>query len=222
MKRPVAFLEVRNAGERLHGAQTRLRESIVFWSCNPLPFPAGRRLELIGNVLASARGQCGGAAFVWCNSDVVLTRDPFDVPDPAKVYGFFRREIPSNETIRGVDMYYIPLTWWDDYLSKDVPELYLGASYVDWWISRAMQKAGAYENLEGYLDHVTHPQSAAAGKDSNPYYQKNFRAYNRWAERNGLPPIPAPPLLIPCVGHVWGLRSLLGKIGLRRCKLGQK
>jgi hypothetical protein len=83
---------------------------------------------------------------------------------------------------------------------------------VDWWISRAMQKVGAYENLTGYIDHVTHPQSDAAGSDANPYYQKNFRAYNAWAKRNGLAPIPAPPYLLPKVGHVWGIRDAWGKL----------
>lgn len=219
MNRPVSFLEVQNAGERLDRAQKALKESIVFWKCNPLPYPAGKRLELFGGILAESRQQCEGSAFVWCNSDVILTRDPFDIPDPTKVYGFCRREVPSGEITHGVDMYYIPVRWWDDYLAQDIPELFLGASYVDRWISRAMEKAGAYQNLTGYIDHVTHPQSAAAGSDANPYYQKNFRAYNAWAARNGMDPIPAPPYLIPKIGHVWGGRDLLGKlarkIGLR-------
>ena len=72
-----------------------------------------------------------------------------------------------------------------------------------------MEKAGAYENMTGYIDHVTHPQSAAAGSDRNPYYQRNFRAFNSWALRHGLEPIPAPPYLIPRIGHVWGVRDAL-------------
>jgi len=112
-------------------------------------------------------------------------------------------------------MYYIPARWWDDYLSKDIPELYLGASYVDWWISKAMQKVGAYENLSGYIDHVTHPQSAAAGSDANPYYQKNFRSYNAWAQRNRLEPIPAPRFLVPGLGHVWGARQMAKRLAAK-------
>jgi hypothetical protein len=166
----------------------------------------------IGDVLAEARRRTSGEAFVWCNSDVVLTQNPFDVPNPDQVYGFYRREVPSGEICGGVDMYYIPVKWWDDYLSHDIPRLYLGASYVDWWISRAMQKVVAYENLTGYIDHVTHPQSEAAGSDANPYYQKNFRAYNAWAKRNGLAPIPAPPYLLPKLGHVWGVRDAWRKL----------
>ena len=196
---------------RLAGAQARLEESISSYGLTPLRYPAGRDLIPIGDVLAEARRQTKGSSFVWCNSDVLLTKNPFEVPNPQQVYGFYRREVPSGEICGGVDMYYIPVKWWDEYLTRDVPKLYLGASYVDWWISRAMQKVGAYENLVGYIDHVTHPQSEAAGSDANPYYQKNFRAYNAWAKRNGLERIPAPPYLLTGVGHVWGIRDVLRK-----------
>lgn len=201
---------------RLAKAQVILQESIVEFGLEPLGYPAGADLVLIGDVLAEARSRTAGLAFVWCNSDVVLTKNPFDVPNPQQVYGFHRRELPSGELGCGVDMYYIPVKWWDEYLANDIPKLYLGASYVDWWISRAMEKVGAYENLIGYIDHVTHPQSEAAGSDTNPYYQKNFRAYNAWAKRNGLESIPAPPFLIPCIGHVWGVRDAWRKIFKRK------
>ncbi|MFZ4599722.1 MAG: hypothetical protein ACOYNN_13840 [Terrimicrobiaceae bacterium] len=149
---------------------------------------------------------------MWCNSDVILTRDPFCVVEPEGVHGFHRREVPSGLIATGVDMYYIPVKWWDNYLSKDVPKLFLGASYVDWWISRAMAKVGAYRNLTGYIDHVSHPLSSASGSDSDRYYQLNFRAYNAWAKRNGLDPIPSPPFLVPGVGHVWGVRDFIRRI----------
>ena len=198
--------------DRLAKAQVRLEESIREFGLEPLRYPAGADLVPIGDVLAEARRRTTASAFAWCNSDVVLTKTPFDVPNPDKVYGFHRREIPSGEIRGGVDMYYIPVKWWDEYLSKDIPRLYLGASYVDWWISRAMQKVGAYENLISYIDHESHPQSDAAGSDANPYYQKNFRTYNSWAKRNGLEPIPATPFLIPGIGHVWGVRDAWRKI----------
>jgi len=220
----VIFLWITNPrSQRLALAQALLEESIVSFGLTPMRFPAGPALIPIGDVLAEAHRQTSGEAFVWCNSDVVLTKNPFDVPSPDQVYGFYRREVPSGELCGGVDSSYIPVKWWDDYLSKDVPELYLGASYVDWWLSRAMQKVGAYENLTGYIDHVTHPQSDAAGSDANPYYQKNFRSYNAWAKRNELNPIPAPPFLIPGIGHVWGVRDAIQKIlAAKRRKKAQK
>lgn len=213
MQQSVCFLWLGSlAGDRLSAAQLALEASICAHNLQPLRIRGGRKLKPIGEVLAEARQTLETGALIWVNSDVLLTRDMSDVPDKNKVYGFHRREVPSGEITRGVDGYYIPLQWWDTYLSKDIPTLYLGASYVDWWISRAMQKIGAYENLAGYLDHVTHPQSDAAGKDSDPYYQMNFRSYNCWARRNGLNPIPAPPFLIPKLGHVWGARDALSKL----------
>jgi hypothetical protein len=209
----VVFLWIENPrSQRLCVAQAQLEESIRYFNLNPLRYPAGPALIPIGDVLAYARRNTCETAFVWCNSDVILTQNPFNVPNSSLVYGFHRREVPSGDMRGGVDMYYIPVKWWDEYLSRDSPRLYLGASYVDWWISRAMQKVGAYENLTGYIDHVTHPQSDAAGSDANPHYQKNFRAYNAWAKRNGLAPIPAPPYLLPKVGHVWGIRDAWGKL----------
>lgn len=208
----VTFVRLESqASARLAKAQEKLVSAIRRYGLVPLPYPAGRKLVLFGDVLKRARSACLGEAFVWCNSDVVLTRSPFDVPDKSKVYGFHRREVPSGEITYGVDMYYIPVKWWDDFLSRDIPELYLGASYVDWWISRAMQGQGAYENLVGYIDHVTHEQSSAAGNDADRYYQSNFRSFNNWAKSHGLEPIPAPPYLISGIGHVWGVRD-----GLRR------
>jgi len=206
----VVFLWIENPrSKRLAVAQAQLEKSILSFGLTPLRFPAGPDLIPIGDVMAVARRHTTEEGFVWCNSDVVLKQNPFDVPDTGQVYGFHRSEVPSRQISRGVDMYYISVKWWDEYLSKDIPKLYLGASYVDWWISRAMQNAGAYENLVGYIDHVTHPKSAAAGSEANSYYQKNFRAYNAWAKRNGLSLIPAPPYLIPFIGHVWGIRNII-------------
>jgi hypothetical protein len=216
-KHPVSFLWIEDSqSTRLREAQSRLEKSCHEFGLQPVRYAAGRPLVPIGDVLAMTRRCTAGAAFVWCNSDVVLTRNPYDVPNPKTVYGFFRREVPSREITTGVDMYFIPVNWWDNYLSKDIPPLLLGAGFVDWWISRAMRKAGAYENLSGYIDHITHPQSSAAGSDADPHYQHNFRVFNAWAKRNGLEPIPAPPYLLPGIGHVWGVRSLLGKLALRK------
>jgi len=209
----IVFLWIENArSERLARAQFEVEQSCAAWGLRPMRYRAGPDLVPIGEVLKFARSKCDGEAFVWLNSDVILTRNPFEVPDPKNVHGFVRREVPSGEICYGVDMYYTPIAWWDDYLSRDIPDLYLGASYVDWWISRAMQKIGAYENLTGYIDHETHPKSAAAGSDRDRHYQHNFRAYNSWAKRNECDPIPAPPYLFPKIGHVWGVRNAIEKI----------
>lgn len=211
--RLIAFQWMRNAkNPRLRKAQAILEESISAFGLTPFRFEVGADLVLFGDLLKSARAHCSGDGFVWCNSDVILTRSPYDISDSRRVYGFHRREVPSGEICGGVDMYYIPVKWWDEYLSRDVPKLYLGASYVDWWLSRAMAGKGAYKNLTGYIDHVTHPRSGAAADDANPYYQKNFRAYNAWAKRNGAELIEAPPFLVPRIGHVWGFQHAVRRV----------
>ncbi len=216
----VAFVWLTEPHPRLAAAQQELEESIRALGLKPLRFPAGRKLVRFGDVLAFARRHASGDAFVWCNSDVILTRSPFDVPDPSRVYGFRRREIPDGREVFGIDMYHLPVRIWDDYLRQDIPGLYLGASFVDWWISRAMEKAGNYETLTGYIDHRSHPKSSPAAQEANPYYQANFRAYNAWARRHGLSVIPAPPFLVPGLGHVWGLRDAWRKLTARRRPAG--
>lgn len=206
----VAFTWIKNPrSRRLLDAQTALEESILNHDLVPLKIPAGRDLVQLGNVLQMARDSSVGDGFIWCNSDVILTRNPYDLPDLSKAYGFHRRETPSGEINLGVDMFYIPNKVWDNILSKDFPPLLIGASYVDRWIPRYLSKVDRYENLEGYIDHPSHPVSAASGSDANPHYQHNFRIYNKWAKRHGMDPIEAPPYLLPGIGHVWGIRDAI-------------
>jgi hypothetical protein len=210
MKNIITYIAVKTEpGSRLARAQDLLEKSIADFGLESFQYPAGKELVFFGDVLRAARDRARGGAFVWCNSDLILTRDPFDVPDPRLVYGFCRREIPSREINPGIDMFYIPTAWWDHLLSHDVPSLYAGASYVDRWIPTVAGQLGLYENLIGYIDHPTHPRSLASGKQGDRYYEHNFRAFNKWAKRNHSPLIPAPPYLIPGLGRVWGVRDAL-------------
>lgn len=146
-RRVVGYVRVESAAnERLARAQEKLEASIGAFGLEAVRFPAGKDLVLLGDVLRRLRREGGVMAFVWCNSDLVLTRDPYDVPDTGRAYGFHRREVPSGVTNDGVDMLYIPTKTWDDVLSADVPKLYVGASFVDWWIPRKMTAMGSYEH----------------------------------------------------------------------------
>jgi hypothetical protein len=213
MNFPVAFLWIQNPRSiRLAKAQEKLEESILSFGLDPLRIDAGRDLVKLGVALARAREICGGTGFVWCNSDVILTKSPYDLPESSKTYGFHRREIPSGEINLGVDMFYIPNQVWDAILSKNFPPLLIGASYVDRWIPRYLEKVDRYENLKGYIDHPTHPTSSAAGADADLDYQHNFRVYRQWAKRYDLDPIDAPPYLVPGIGHVWGVRDGMSRL----------
>lgn len=186
--------------ERLRQAQQVLQASIEALGLEPDRFAAGPAMVKFANILRQARTHSTGDAFVWCNSDVILRKNPFSITDRTKVHGFHRTELPSGEICHGVDMYLIPHAIWDNLLANDIPDLWCGAAAVDWWITRRCQKLGIYENHSGFIDHPSHERSAAsAGGDR--YSRDNLRAYNRWARRHGLGTLEEP-IRLPGLG-VW-------------------
>jgi hypothetical protein len=211
-KEQIVFVWVKNAPPRLAEAQQRLENSIVRFGLTPLRFSAGKKLVRLGDILNFTRSRTSSSAMVWCNSDVELKRNPYDVPDSEITYGFHRTEIPSENICCGIDMYYIPITAWDCILSMDIPRLYVGASFVDWWISRKMNSLQKYKTLTGYINHESHPKSEAAAKDANYYYRANLRSYNEWASRNGVQAVPCPPFHVQGLGYVWGARDAIKKL----------
>lgn len=169
---------------RLKAAQQTLKESVESFGLESDLFHAGPQMVKFADILWQGRRNSTGDAFVWCNSDVILKKNPFKINDLSKVHGFHRTEVPSGEITYGVDMYLIPNRIWDEVLSKDIPDLWCGAATIDWWVSRACQLQGIYENHTGYIDHVTHERSQSSG-GGNYYFRYNVREYNRWARRNG-------------------------------------
>ena len=205
------------SSERLRRAQQVLLESVESLGLSPNKFLAGPAMVKFADILWQARRHSTGDAFVWCNSDVILRRDPFEICDRTKVHGFHRTEIPSGEICGGVDMYLIPHRIWDEVLSRDIPELWCGAAAVDWWLTRICQKSGIYESHEGYIDHPSHGRSAAsAGGDR--YFKENIRAYNEWARRHQLGTLE-DVIRLPLLG-VWNnsARNLLLRWKSKRIK----
>ena len=185
--------------ERLRLAQEQLRESVIALGLEPLLYPAGPEMVKFVDILRFARERAKGGSFVWCNSDVVLTRDPYEVEDGSMVHGFHRTEIPSGEICGGVDMYLIPCKGWDEWLGILPPDLWCGATHIDWWLTRAAELRGVYRAHEGFINHITHPTSPASKQLADPYYLHNIKAYNAWALENGAgvfePKRPATGLL---------------------------
>ncbi|HEY5743660.1 MAG TPA: hypothetical protein VIS99_14090, partial [Terrimicrobiaceae bacterium] len=185
--------------ERLRAAQKKLLESIEALGLEAAIFPAGPEMVKFGDILRHARRESAGTSFAWCNSDVLLTKDPFIFDNRGKVHGFHRRELPSGEMCAGVDMYLIPNLIWDNYLSRDIPDLWCGASHIDWWLTRASSLIGAYEAHSGFIDHYSHPQSDASKRLTDPHLRHNVREYNAWAARNGAGGLELPARL-PLIG----------------------
>lgn len=202
--------------ERLSQAQARLKDSVVSVGLEPELFPAGPGLIKFADILRFARTRGSGTSFVWCNSDVAVTANPYDLDDGKTVRGFHRREVPSGEYCGGVDMYLIPNSFWDAVLSKDLPDLWCGATHVDWWLTRAAALAGRYTSHFGYIDHVTHPESPASKSRTNPYFQHNIKEYNRWARRNRAG-IFEQRIRLPIVGESFSpLSDLLSFLNISR------
>lgn len=170
---------------RLREAQTVLQRSIENLGLLPDKFLAGPAMVKFPDILHQARLHSVGDAFVWCNSDVILRKDPFEIADRTKVHGFHRTEIPSGKICGGVDMYLIPHRIWDEIISRDIPDLWCGAATVDWWLTRLCQKLGIYADHNGYIDHPSHEVSSASG-GGDRYFSHNLREYNAWARRHNL------------------------------------
>ncbi|MEI8309516.1 MAG: hypothetical protein WCH98_02045 [Verrucomicrobiota bacterium] len=202
---------------RLRDAQARLRDSVSSLGLDPLIFPAGPGLVKFAEILGFARAHTISRSFVWCNSDVTLTANPYDLDDGKTVRGFHRRELPSGEICGGVDMYLIPNILWDTALSGDLPDLWCGGTHVDWWLTRASALAGCYSSRSGFIDHVSHPESPASKSRSNPYYRHNIREYNKWARRNGVG-LFEQKVRLPIVGETCSPLSDL----LRLLKIGRR
>lgn len=211
MQTPIVFQWIEPCrSERLRLAQDKLLSSIRELNLEVALFQAGPAMTKFADILQFGRNQSKGDAFIWCNSDVILTRDPRDIPNKEVLNGFHRRELPSGEITYGVDMYYIPNTVWDNILSRDIPDLWCGAATIDWWLTRACQKSGLYESHIGYIDHPSHERSlASAGGDK--YFKHNIRHYNAWARRNGVGTLDTY-LELPFIG-VWhgSVRALFRK-----------
>ncbi len=200
MKRRIAFQWIDNcANERLRNAQERLLKNLAQFGIEPALIHVGKDLVKFSEVLRFARQNASEDCFVWCNSDVYLTKDPFEITDRSSVHGFHRTERPSGEICFGVDMYLIPTAFWDEYLDVDMPDLWCGATHIDWWLSRSAALAGRYETHIGYIDHPSHEASGASKQASNPYYRHNVRVYNAWARRRGAG-LSEIPFDLPLIG----------------------
>lgn len=189
MSRQICFQWIEPCrSERLKLAQEKLLESVLALGLEPVLYPAGPEMVKFVDILRFAREDAKGGSFVWCNSDVMIVRNPYEVlkhgDDEEIVHGFHRTEAPSRKICGGVDLYLIPCKAWDDWLGKNPPDLWCGATHIDWWLTRAPALRNSYQSHFGYIDHLTHPESSAS-KGGNTLYSHNIREYNRWARESG-------------------------------------
>lgn len=176
-----------NTGDhRVNLAQTLFLSSISrFQDIRPIVIPGNPRPRF-NEMLATAR--LGGLSdwFGWINSDCQLLIPPgiiFSNHQNYDVIGLRRLEIGSGEKCGGVDGYFIKKDFYDKHLAEG-PNMWVGATHIDWWVTRAAQKFGKY--AEGFfLAHIPHERTrASSGTDE--IGEENLRAYNDWADKNGV------------------------------------
>lgn len=156
-----------------------------FSEIRPIIIP-GQPRPRFNEMLATARMGSSWEWFGWINSDCQLLLNPAIILPQNKsldVIGLRRIELGTGDKCGGVDGYFIKKEFYDKHLA-DGPSLWVGATHIDWWITRASQKFGKY--AEGFfLAHISHEKTkASAGVDE--VGQENLRAYNEWADRNGI------------------------------------
>jgi len=204
--------------ERLKIAQEHLLASVSSFGLKGDLYPAGPKLVKFSEILRFARRNAGGRSFVWCNSDVTLTADPYELDDGETVRGFHRREMPSGEYCGGVDMYLIPSRVWDEVFVLDLPDLWCGATHIDWWLTRAAVLKSRYTAHFGFIDHVSHETSSFSKGRSNSLYRHNVVEYNKWARRNSAS-LFERRIALPLIGESLMPNTDYWSIPLRKSKL---
>lgn len=169
--------------DRVERAQQELFVSCIKYHIKPI-ICVSDDLPKFGDILSMARKRASPDGWMgYVNSDCVLIDDPWKSITQRVAYGFRRIEKPSGGICSGVDMYILPVEIWDQYLSQDLPDMYIGVTHVDWWLTRACQKIGKYTETDGAITHESHPKVSGA---THPKARYNLDAYHSWACRNNI------------------------------------
>lgn len=186
MKLIVAF--PKSDDSRINEAMNLCRTSVKRFKNIELIEISGTPRPLYNEMLQTSYNKavkCGSKWFGWINGDCQLLRDLKFVDDlDVDVYGLQRLEIGIGEKCLGVDGYLIKCEFWENFVSKDIPQLYVGGTHIDWWITNVAKKYGKYD--EGYLlAHIPHERTQTSmGVDE--YGLQNLSEYEAWAIRNGI------------------------------------
>jgi hypothetical protein len=147
----------------------------------------GDRRPLLSDMLTATRALAGcDRHFGWINSDCIPTAafHGAEAEPGFGVVGIHRIELPGRTVCQGVDAYVFNVAAWDKYYAPDVPEMYVGADRVDWWLTRLAQKHKIYRSFNGLI-HPSHRRTPSSLGD-DAFGQFNRRSFNAWAIRNNI------------------------------------
>lgn len=173
---------------RLDEAQTRMVETVFRMGHRLAIFEGeGARRPLLSEMLKATRALTGrDQHFGWINSDCIPLPSFHAAEAQAGfgVCGIHRIEAGTKQICGGVDAYVFNVGAWDKYYAPDIPEMFVGATMVDWWLTRLAQKYRIYRSFNGLI-HLSHPRTPASrGEDA--FGQANIRAFTAWAIRHNI------------------------------------
>ena len=180
----VATAWINSADKRLVSQQNNMALRLLAQGHSLVIF-SGDQHPLLTDMLRKCRELAGAEQFfAFINSDCLPCVD-FDLSArPGYVTGFKRIESIDGTVCGGVDAYVFACEAWDKLYAPDLPQMYVGGTHVDWWLSRLAQKHGCYQEQVG-LWHESHEKSASSrGQDERG--EHNLKEYGAWAERNGV------------------------------------
>lgn len=179
----IALAYINEKDQRLVLAQGSCLSTLLHFGQVPVIFNGTPRPFLGDMLLEARRLSKDNKFFGWVNSDCVFLAHPEMIAFHGHVVGIQRHE-SNGSRCDGVDAYIFDCEVWDNLYAKDIPQMYVGGTHVDWWITRLAQKHNLYlENRS--LFHRSHPRSETSAGLS-PEGQHNIREFNAWADRNGV------------------------------------
>ena len=175
--------------ERLKNAQIKFLKSCLYFQYVPVFYtdiniPENR--PKFNELIRYGVETCQTDWLVWCNSDCEIVKDIREEFEDGMAIGFHRTEIPSEKHCNGIDMFAIHKDLWEDLL-KDMPDMYVGGTHVDWWLARHFQNIEKLKLSCNCLYHESHGQTGAGDQYSGDEISKhNIDNFIAWAKRNGI------------------------------------
>jgi len=181
---------VNTPSKRLEEAQMRFLKSCVYFNYVPvfytdihIPEQRPKMDDLIQYGVTNCKEK-GHEWLVWINSDCEIVKDFRPYLKKGRCHGFHRTEIPSKKYCAGLDMFAIHESLWDG-LTEDMPDMYVGATHIDWWLARYFQKKNLLDVGYNFLYHNEHKQSKEGSQFSRgEISQHNINNFIEWAKRN--------------------------------------
>lgn len=179
----VAFNWLNTLNERVTVQQNKAIVRIITFGHEPVIFTDNDDRQFLSNMLTETSKLESSGFFAWLNNDCVPLIDFSLLATKNSVVGLKRIE-SNGEICGGVDGYIFDINIWNDYYLEDIPKLYIGATHIDWWVTRLAQKHNFYKEISG-LFHVSHPKTESSlGIDK--YGVHNINEYIAWAKRHNI------------------------------------